>query len=170
MRVTLTSNADQIVAGQQFAAANGARSMRNVTTRATLQLKERLKAVAPVGPPRRKDYDEGDFRRSIKHSLVNQGGVRTGTVYSESPYAFRLEYGFIGKRETAGKYVPPGRYYANWRPLTPAHIGFWSEQTRLMEAQLPTMYAQTMTAINNYVSQFGSLGRPVRYIEPRFRV
>lgn len=56
----------------------------------------------------------GDYRRSISQTNALDGGVPVAVVFTNSPQAARLEYGFNGADALGRRFRQPP--YPHWRP------------------------------------------------------
>jgi hypothetical protein len=138
LRVTFTSNADAVARAQERFGAIGARAARKIVTKKAKEMVEELRRTAPIGPPKRRtpvEYldgssqapYEGMYRDSIQRTTTRSGGVTQAEVYTDSPYAFRLEYGFSGFSDILG------RDYQYWETTPKPH---WKPVADRIEAEL----------------------------------
>lgn len=79
-------------------------------TGALLQTKVRANASGRPGP----NALTGDYRRGISVLNGTSNGLPVSVVYSNSPQAARLEYGFVGLDSLGRRYNQPP--YPHWGP------------------------------------------------------
>lgn len=89
-------------------------------------LRTRVRANASGRPGPR--VQTGDYRRSISQTNRKVASVAEAHVFTNSPQALRLEYGFTGVDAIGRSYAQPP--YPHWRPATEGIGKFMADEAR----------------------------------------